>query len=104
MNHIVSVAIIHSTDNLLEESPSILLLQFAVLDDVVKQFPARDVLHYHEDVRGGADDLVQLDDVGMTEQLQVLDFSSDLSDNVKILDLLPKITSRYRSYSTLPIV
>ena len=45
-------------------------------------------LHHHEDVGGGADHLVKLDDVRVTKQLQVLNLSPNLSDHIKILDLL----------------
>lgn len=79
---------LHPGEDLLEEPPGPFLCQLSVLDDVVEQLSARDVLHDHEDVGRGGDDLVQLDDVWVTEQLEVLDLSSDLADHVEALDLL----------------
>ena len=60
-----------------------------VLDNIIEELPARDVLHDHEDVGGSGDDLVQLDYVRVAEKLQVLDFPANLSHHVQGLDLLP---------------
>ena len=85
------MAIIHTTDDLLEESPSIFLPEFAMLDNVVKQLSTTHILHHHEDVSGGADHLVQLDNVWVSEQFQILNFSPDLSNYIQVLNLLPVI-------------
>ena len=61
------VTIVHSADYLLEESSCIFFLQLSVFYNVVKQLPTRYILHHHEDVSGGADHLVQLDNVGVSE-------------------------------------
>jgi len=47
-----------------------------VADDVVKQLPRVDVLHHQEDLLRRVDDLKQLelDDVGMSQALEDLDF------------------------------
>ena len=74
--------------DLLEEPPGTVLCQLSMLDNVVKQLSAGDVFHDHKNVGGCGDDLVELDDVGVTEQLQVLNLPPDLSHHVKALDLL----------------
>ena len=50
--------------------------------------PTCDVLHDHEYVGGGADDLVQLYNVRMAEQLQVLNLAFDFAHDIQVLDLL----------------
>ena len=67
VDYIVSVAVIHAADNLLEKPPGVLLLKFPMLDDVVEQLAPGYILHHHEDVRWGADYLVQLDDMWVTK-------------------------------------
>lgn len=74
-----------------------------MLDDVLEEFAARDVLHDHEDVGGCADHLItkktteiqpgtenlQFDDVRMAEEREILDFAANLADHIQDLDLLP---------------
>jgi len=111
VNDVVPMAVLDSGDDLLEESARVALLQLqnahislaitylqynagpshylAVLDNVVEELSATDVLHDHEDVGGRRDDLIQLDDVGVAEELQILDLPPDLSHHVQALNLLP---------------
>ena len=89
VNDVVTVAIFHAGDDLLEEPPGVVLLQLAVLNDVVEEFSAGDVFHHHEDVGGRGDDLIELNDVRMSEQLQVLNFPPDFSHHVQVFDFLP---------------
>ena len=55
----------------------------SLLTNIVKQLPSGDVLHDHEDVSGCGDDLVEFDDVRVTEQLQDLDLPADLLCHIK---------------------
>ena len=88
VHHVVAVAVVHAADDLLEEPPGVLLLQLAVLHDVVEQLPAGDVLHHHEYVGGGADHLVQLDDVRVPEKFQILNFPPNFPHDIQVLYLL----------------
>ena len=83
------MTVINTTDNLLKESSCVFFSKFAMLNNVVKQLSTRHIFHHHEDVSGCADDLIQLDNVGVPKQLQILNFSSNFTNNVKILDFLP---------------
>lgn len=49
----VPMAVVDTGDDLLEEATRVVLLQFAMLHDVVEQLPATHVLHDHEDVSWG---------------------------------------------------
>lgn len=96
VDNLVSVAVFDGAYNLLEELSGLCLLQFTVVDDVVEQFAAC-VFEDHDDLgrrcydgiaRGAkvsmkmrqarlqAND-VQLDDVGMAQQLQILNLTLD---------------------------
>lgn len=59
-----------------------------MLNDVVKELSARDVFHDHEDVGGCADDLVQFDDVRVSEKFEILNLTPDLAHNVQVFYLL----------------
>jgi hypothetical protein len=47
----------HPADDVLEEAAGLLLFEFGLLDDVVEELAALDVLHDEEEVAGGLDDL-----------------------------------------------
>ena len=49
-----------------------------LLTDVFKEFSSTDVLHDHEYVSWCGDDLVEFDDVRMSEQFEQLNLSPDL--------------------------
>ena len=88
MHDHMSVTVSDTGDDLLEELSSLVLGEPTVLDDMIEQLAARHILHDHEDVRGRVDHLVELDDVRVSEELEVLDLATDLSDHVKRLDLV----------------
>lgn len=69
--------VLDSTDDLLEELAGLLLLQFLLLDDVVEEFAPTDELHDQEQLLGRLDDFEELDDVGVPDQLQNVNLSSD---------------------------
>ena len=53
------------------------------LTNVLEELSSTDILHDHEDITGSGDDLVELDDVRMTKQLQQLNLSTDLLLDIK---------------------
>lgn len=89
MNDHVSVTVIDSRNNLLEELSGFRLVQFPLLDDVVEQLSARHKLHDHENVGRSGNNLVELDDVRMAEKFKILDLSTNLSDDIETFDFLP---------------
>ena len=89
VDDLVAVAILDGTQHLLEEAAGLLLGHAAVGDDVVEQLAAG-VLEHHDDLVGGLDDGVQLDDVGMAQELEVLDLALDAADHVAADELFAR--------------
>ena len=53
------------------------LIEPGLLDDLVKQFPALRQLQDYEEVLGGVDHVLQLDDTRMVDRLQDFNFVQD---------------------------
>ena len=75
MHDVVKMAVLHCTDNLLEESLGFLWGRSAFADDVVEQLTPRGVLHDHEDVSWCVNDFVEADDVGVPAEFQNVDLA-----------------------------
>lgn len=58
------------------------------LDDVVEELAALHVLHDEEELLGGLDDFVELDDVGVADELQDVDLPRDALHVRHVHDLL----------------
>ncbi|KAI3480495.1 hypothetical protein L1887_57341 [Cichorium endivia] len=86
VDDLVTVAVLHGADDLLEEAPCLWLGHAAAVDNVLEEFAAG-VFDDHDDVVGRGDDFVQLDDVRMAEQLEVLDLALHTSAHVEARDL-----------------
>ena len=71
---------------LVEQGACLVSGQAAAGHDVVEQFPAGDVLHDHEYVRGRVDDLVQADDVWVRAHLEYVDLPPHLLCHLHVLD------------------
>ena len=73
--------ILHAIEYLSQEVACLLLCEPALVDDVVEQFTIGSVFHYEVQLLGCLDDLalesyfVQLDDVGVSDQLHYVDFT-----------------------------
>ncbi len=65
-----------------------MFLQFAIFHDVVEELATRNIFHDHENVGWCGNYLVQFDDVGMSEQFQILDFPANLANHIQTFDLL----------------
>ena len=74
--------------DLLEELARLVLVELAVLDNVIEELAARHVLHHHENVTGRVDHLIELDDVRVAEELEILYLAAYLADHVERLDLV----------------
>jgi hypothetical protein len=72
---------------LLKVVPGLILIEAALLHNVVKQLPARHELNHHENVRGRVDDLVQADNVRVGEALEVGDLAPHLAAHLQLHDL-----------------
>ena len=75
MHDHVAVAVLDAAHDLLEKVARLVLRQAPLLDDVVKQLAALDVLHDHIDVARRLHDFVQADDVRVHEEAQDLDLA-----------------------------
>jgi len=69
--------VLNTTDDLLEELARLHLLKFLFLYNVVEQFTTTGILGDKEKLFGGFDDLEELDDVGVADTLQNIDFAGD---------------------------
>ena len=87
MDNLVAMTVLYRADDLLEHLPGFLLVQTTMLDDVVKQLHWG-ILQDHDDVLLVHDDGVELDDVWMSQELQVLNFPFHSSRHVAT-DQLP---------------
>lgn len=67
MDDAVSVTIVESTGDLSAELACLLLLEFAVGDDVVEHLTTVDILKQHVPVVVCTDDIAQATDMGVTE-------------------------------------
>lgn len=83
------MAVVNARDDLLEESASLVLLEFAMFDDVVEQLAATYVFHNHEDISWSRNNLIEFDDMRVPEQLEVLNFPANLAHDIEALDFLP---------------
>lgn len=72
--------VVNPRDYLLEKFASLFLLQSRVCHDVIKQLSPAGVLHYQVELLGSFNDFVELYDVGMSNQLEYMDFSSHSLD------------------------
>ena len=80
MHYIQPMNVFHPVEDLLEDLASLPLrhpasrhLVLFILDDVVEEFAVGRILHHQKQVLGRFDQLVQLDDVGVANQLQYVD-------------------------------
>ena len=96
MDDLVSVTVLHSTDNLLEKLPALVFCQFAVGHNIVKQFLSG-IFQHHDDLARRCDDGIQLDDVWVAQELQVLNLSLDASSHIS----RDQLASRYNFQSDL---
>lgn len=82
----VEMRVAHPADDLPEEEARLLLADVVILD-VVVQFSSVGQFHDHEDVVGGVEHLVQLDDILMRDELEDLDLALDLRGEGGTLDI-----------------
>ena len=86
MNNLMPMTILDRTNNLLKKPPRLILLHPPLVHDILKQLLPR-IFNDHDDIRRGGDHFVELDDVRMTEDFEVLDFSFDAGGHLHVLDL-----------------
>jgi hypothetical protein len=62
------MTVLDTADDLIEYLTSFILIHSLLLDDVVKQFSSTKKLHDQEKIFWRLNDLIQLDDIGMTNK------------------------------------
>lgn len=88
MYNLVSMAVLDCGNNLLEEAARLVFGHLDLFNNVIEELCAS-ILHDHDDVGRRCNDLVQFDNVGMSQQLEVLDFPADPTDHVQHGDPAP---------------
>ena len=88
VTHAALVDVLDARDELEVELAGLLLRQPSVPDDVVEQLTAAAVLHDHVELLFSFNNLVELNDVGVTHLLENLDFPGDSLDVLLIVDLV----------------
>lgn len=86
MDNLVTMAILDCTNDLLKESPCLIFFHASLVDNVIEEL-ATCVFNDHDDISWSSDDLVELDDMRVSEDLEVLDFSLDSRGHVHVLNL-----------------
>src|SRR5687768_9597359 len=114
MDNFVPMAVLHSAYHLLKKSPGLGLLEPAILDDIIKKLAACEFEHHdnlglrlyyrvpvglsplawgvnwrHRRRHGGRPRHVQLNNVGMSQQLEIFNLSLDPTSHVTADELLP---------------
>lgn len=80
MTDLDSVQVLDSRQDLLEKATRFFVLEPLLFYDVVEKFATRHELHYEKQLPRSFNDLVELDDVGVPDNLEDLDFSHDSGD------------------------
>lgn len=70
MDDIQPMNILYPADQLMKHFARLLLTDSFILDYIVEQLAVLDVLHHEEQLLGCFDNLVELDDIGMPNELQ----------------------------------
>jgi hypothetical protein len=87
VHHFQRVDVLDPVQDLLEDAAGLGLGQAFLLDDVVEQLALGDVLHHEEQLLLGLDDFVELDDVGVPDELEDVHFPRDALDVCDVHDL-----------------
>ena len=86
MADFVGVQIFDSSKNLVEKAAGFPVLEPFLLHNMVKELTTRSVLHDQEQLFGCFNNFVQLDDVGMSDYLEYLNFSHHSVDVCLVID------------------
>lgn len=81
------VQILNAADELPVKLGSLRLVQPSISDDEVEQFTTVGMLHDHEEFFLSLDDLVQLNDIGVSDLLKNLDLPCDPFHVLLVIDL-----------------
>ena len=88
MANFILVDVLNARNDLLKEFASLIFLESLSLDNVFEKFSTRCVLHDEEQLPGGFDDFVQLNDVRVTHYLEDVDFTRDSLHIALVLNLV----------------
>ena len=76
MYYVQLVYVFDTGEDLLKELASLFLFQASVCDYVIKKFSPRGVLHDQVQLFRGLNDLIKLDDIRVTNELEDMNFAS----------------------------
>ena len=69
--------VLNPANNLLEEFACLRFLKFLLLHNVVEQLSSTDIFHNEKELLGRLNNLEQLDDVGVSDEFEDVNFSSN---------------------------
>jgi hypothetical protein len=87
VHDIQATDVFNASNDLLEESACLLLFNPLHLDDVVKKLAALGIFHNQVQLLLGFDDLVELDDLRVSDDLQNVDLSGHALHICNVTDL-----------------
>ncbi len=76
MHYVQLVYVFDTGEDLLKELASLFLFQASVCDYVIEEFSPRGVLHDQVQLFRGLNDLIKLDDIRVTNELEDMNFAS----------------------------
>ena len=82
------MAILNPWYNLVEHFASLILVHALFLNNIVKQLPLTQELHDQEQVFRWLNDFIELDDVGVTDKFQDMDFPRNPLDISNVDDFV----------------
>lgn len=82
------VDVLNPRNDLLEEPACLLLLKPLSFDDIVEQLASVCVFHDEEQLARGLDDFIELNDIGVSDDLKDVDLSSHPLHIRLVLDLV----------------
>lgn len=86
MTDFVRMKVLDACENLMEEPACFTVLKTLFLDDVIKEFTTRRVLHDEEELLGSLDYLIKLDNIRVTNDFQYLNFTHYSVDVCLVVD------------------
>ena len=86
VDDLVPMTILDRTDDLLEKPPGLMFLHPSLVHYILEQL-LPGIFYHHDNVRGRGDDLVEFDDVRMSQDFEVLDLPFYAGGHVHVLDL-----------------
>lgn len=78
--------VLYAIEQLMEQLPGLILFDSLIFDNVIEKLSIFHVLHDQEKLLCGFDDLIQLDKIGMPDELEDMNLACDSLDICDLLD------------------